>query len=211
MNTRVFLSAFFLFFMASAALFPSVAFSSETSEEVGELNPFNPDVEQFLNEFDAIYERETGLSAHPDGFIDDLTSDALRTCYRQSCRVWALVSRADQKLYLYQNGKMTHSWLVSTGMKGYTTPRFDRHPNGRIYDRYSSKAYPGGDYRGLGNMPYAVFIQGGFALHGTPEANWHLLGRRASHGCIRQHPDNGLYFNRLVRSVGIRNVWITVE
>jgi len=60
-------------------------------------------------------------------------------------------------------------------------------------------------------MPYAVFISGGYAIHGTTRGNWSRLGKPASHGCIRLHPDNGQIFNVLVRRNGISNVWITVN
>lgn len=60
-------------------------------------------------------------------------------------------------------------------------------------------------------MPYAVFIEGGFAIHGTTVGNFKYLGTRASHGCIRLHPDNGRIFNHLVRQYGIRDTWVTVE
>ena len=176
-----------------------------------ELNPFDPRVEEILNSYDKIYEEETGQPSHlpTDAFINDLLG--LARCYRSECPVWIQVVKSSQRAYLYLNGSLSNSWLVSTGVPGYTTPNFDKNPDGRIYDRYTSGKYPGGDYKGLGNMPYAVFIRGGFALHGTPQSNWSKLGRPASHGCIRMHPDNAYYFNRLVRSTGISNVWITVQ
>lgn len=60
-----------------------------------------------------------------------------------------------------------------TGMKGYETPNFDRSLEKplRIYKQYTSSKYPGGDWNGLGNKPFAVFIKGGFAIHGTPAVN----------------------------------------
>lgn len=178
---------------------------------IEELDPFDPNVEQTLLYYDKIYEEETGKSAHLDL---DMTIDeilGLSGCRRETCSVWAQVVKSSQRMYLYINGSLSGSWAVSTGISGYGTPNFDKHPNGRIYDRYSSNKFPGGDYNGLGNMPYAVFISGGFALHGTPRGNWSKLGTRASHGCIRMHPDNAYTFNRLVRGYGIRNVWITVQ
>lgn len=194
-----------------ASLTPAMArgpVSAVRPSAPAEFDPFAPDAEEKLRDFDEAYAEQTGQSPFNelfDGMLDD------SGCYRENCNVWIYVSKASQRLYLYLNGTQTYDWAVSTGVVGRATPDFDRHPNGRIYDRYSSAAYPGGDYNGLGNMPYAVFIEGGFALHGTPRENWSKLGQRASHGCIRQHPDNARYLNRLVRRVGVRDVWVTVE
>ncbi|WP_374029357.1 L,D-transpeptidase [Bdellovibrio bacteriovorus] len=183
---------------------------ADTTNMIEELNPFDPNVEEILEYYDRIYEEETGKSAHLEDLdVNDIIG--LASCYRSSCNVWAQVVKSSQRMYLYVNGSLRGSWAVSTGISGYGTPNFDRHPNGRIYDRYTSSKFPGGDYNGLGNMPYAVFITGGFALHGTPRGNWPKLGQRASHGCIRMHPDNAYMFNRLVRQYGKTNVWITVQ
>lgn len=183
--------------------------ATELPNIMDELDPFAVDIEEQLNVLDQIYERETGQSAHINTTPPLLS--LMAGCERWGCAVYAKVVRSEQKLYLYVNGVETDSWSVSTGVAGRGTPNFDKHPNGRVYNAYTSSAYPGGDYRGLGNMPYAVFIQGGFAIHGTPESNWSKLGRRASHGCIRSHPEKARQFNRLVRHYGVTNVWITVE
>lgn len=195
--------------------------STESPNALDELNPFDPQIEQKLRELDEQYIRATGQSPFEQGLGDAQTKllnalDPLNTaeeasCYRLSCSVYAKIDRSEQKMYLYVNGQLQHEWLVSTGVAGHRTPDFDTHPNGRIYDRYSSRTYPGGDYMGLGNMPYAVFISGGFAIHGTTVGNFPKLGTPASHGCIRLHSDNGLIFNRLVRQYGIRDTWISVE
>lgn len=132
-------------------------------------------------------------------------------CRQDNCRVWAKVSRNEQRMNLYIDGDLSETWKVSTGAIGHETPNFDTYPNGRIYDSYMSSKYPGGDYKGLGNMPYAVFINGGFAIHGTGKRNWSALGKPASHGCVRLHPENARRFNRRVREVGVDNVWITVN
>jgi lipoprotein-anchoring transpeptidase ErfK/SrfK len=170
---------------------------------VEEFDPYSADVEQQLENFDQKYFEQTGQSP----FLNfDLFSGS---CVRKECKVWAQVVKSTQTMYLYVDGKVEHTWKVSSGTVDRGTPNFDRHPNGRIYDTYSSSKFPGGDYNGLGNMPYAVFIHGGFAIHGTPKSNWPKLGTQASHGCIRLHPDNAKIFNRLVRKNGISEVWIT--
>jgi lipoprotein-anchoring transpeptidase ErfK/SrfK len=170
-----------------------------------DLNPNDPNIEQQLEEVDKDYEEQTGKSPFllPDMSVPD--------CYRLSCAVYAVVDKQQQKMYLYEHGQPIGEYLTSTGMPGYETPNLDTHPNGRIYDAYTSTKFPGGDYNGLGNMPYAVFVKGGVAIHGTTKGNWSKLGTPASHGCIRLHPDNGFIFNRLVRQYGVRAVWVTVQ
>jgi lipoprotein-anchoring transpeptidase ErfK/SrfK len=37
-------------------------------------------------------------------------------------------------------------------------------------------------------MPHSIFFSGGYAIHATPHTG--NLGRPASHGCIRLHPNN---------------------
>lgn len=180
------------------------ALANEVNDEI---DPFSVNIEQTLEEFDQLYFAETGLSP----FVNNLFAPMGQTCFRASCKVWIQVVKSTQTAYLYINGQHAESWQVSTGAIGHGTPNFDKHPNGRVYDVYSSTKFPGGDYQGLGNMPYAVFIEGGFAIHGTPKGNWPKLGSRASHGCIRVHPDNARTFNRLVREYGIYESWITVQ
>ena len=175
-----------------------------------ELNPFSEDIELQLKQMDQDYEAQTGQQAYDYG-ISIPQFIGSKSCVQMECQVYAQVVKSQQKLYLYINGILQTNWDVSTGLPGHETPLLNSHPNGRIYDAYTSTKYPGGDYKGLGNMPYAVFIKGGFALHGTAESNWSKLGRKASHGCIRSHPDNAQYFNRLVRDAGISNTWVSVQ
>ena len=141
---------------------------------------------------------------------EKITSGA-NPCRQIQCQVWARISKKKQTLYLYEEGKLTDSFKVSTGMTGYETPLMDLRPNGPVYQKYTSKKFPGGDYNGLGNMPYVVFLRSGYGLHGTPRGNIPKLGHKASHGCIRLHPDNAKIFNELVRKVGLANTWITIE
>jgi len=46
-------------------------------------------------------------------------------------------------------------------------------------------------------MPYSIFFDGGYAIHGSYEISH--LGRPASHGCIRLHPDNAAVLFALVK------------
>lgn len=181
-----------------------------TANFLDELNPFDPNIAETLKQMDKSYERETGKPAF-DLDLGFSTLFSAPTCFQLSCEVYVQVVKSEQRLYLYVRGVLQESWVVSTGGPGHETPLFNTQPNGRIYDAYSSSSYPGGSYNGLGNMPYAVFISGGFALHGTVKSNWSKLGQKASHGCIRMHPDNGLKVNRLIRAAGVKNTWISVQ
>ena len=180
--------------------------NSNQNNKMDELDPFAPDIMLQIERLDQVYRSETNKSAFLD--IDIFESSK---CIRKECKIWVQIVKSEQSLYLYVDGVPTQTWKVSTGILGRETPNFDRHPNGRIYDSYTSIKFPGGDYNGLGNMPYAVFIENGFAIHGTAKSNWSKLGSRASHGCIRIHPDNAYLFNRWVRQYGISQIWITVQ
>ncbi len=174
--------------------------------EVGELNPFDPNIDAVLQSMDQQYYEQTGENP----FDSLVQANIFADCKRMDCKVFALVKKSEQTLYLYINQQLTTTWLVSTGDAGHETPLLDVHPDGRIYSKYSSTKFPGGDFNGLGNMPFAVFLYNGFAIHGTPQGNWKNLGKKASHGCVRSHPDNAMYFNSLVREYGVSNVWVQI-
>ncbi len=142
---------------------------------------------------------------------DSLAPPDTNTCRQIQCRIWARVSKKEQKLYLYIDGTLADTFKVSTGDKRHETPAMDLRPSGPIFQKYTSRKFPGGNYKGLGNMPYVVFVQGGYALHGTTSGNIPKLGRKASHGCVRLHPDNAKIFNALVRKAGLNNTWVTIE
>ena len=198
---------------------PEIVEDDNATTFMDEFDPSDPNAEAILNAYDYYYEQQTGMKSHiGDGDGSSLFQLASVGCVRLDCPVWVRVNKTTQTLSLYMNGDSNpvSVWPVSTGYRhkdgtGIETPNLETHPDGRIYDRYSSTKFPGGDYMGLGNMPYVVFIRGGVGIHGTPQGNWGRLGKKASHGCIRIHPDNARYFNQLVRSAGIRNVWVTVD
>jgi hypothetical protein len=167
-----------------------------------DFDPADPNYERY-------YDPDTGLPLD-DGSMESRVVPFVAGCYRTNCAVFVRVSMAEQTAYIYVDGIFRAAWLVSTGLYA-ATKAWDNHPTNRIYDRYDSKRYPEGDYNGLGNMPYAVFYYKGFAIHGTPKANWPKLGTRASHGCIRMHPDNAKKVNRLVRAYGPENTWFLIQ
>ncbi|MEK1933417.1 MAG: L,D-transpeptidase [Pararhizobium sp.] len=113
----------------------------------------------------------------------------------------ANVSLSSQTMTVSQNGIVRHRWKVSTARKGYVTPQgswsakwLSRNHRSRKYDDAP--------------MPYAVFFNGGYAVHATFDLK--RLGRPASHGCIRLHPENAAEFFSLASQYGLKNTKIVV-
>ena len=171
-------------------------------------DPKSPNAEKILKQLDRDYERITGNKAR---VLPEALPAGSRECYKMSCHLWADVDLNLQRLFLYIDGVLTYTWKTSSGRFGFETPPMDSHPNGRMYEKHTSPKYPEGDYHGLGNMPFAVFIEGGYAIHGTTKGSWGNLGTPASHGCIRLHPDNAEMFFVMVRRTGIYKTWISVN
>lgn len=132
-------------------------------------------------------------------------------CRQKECILYADIIKSTQTLYLYIDAELKDSFKVSTGIKKHTTPNLNVRPSGPLFIKYTSRKFPGGNYKGLGNMPYAVFIRGGYAIHGTTPGNFSKLGSVASHGCIRLHPENARLFFELVKLFGLSNTWVTVR
>jgi lipoprotein-anchoring transpeptidase ErfK/SrfK len=105
-------------------------------------------------------------------------------------RVTATVSISKQVMVVKVDGETVGVWRVSTGKKGYATPRGVYSPK-RMHSRYFSRKYDNAP------MHYAVFFRGGYAIHSTNHVA--ALGRPASHGCVRLAPRNAAKFFALVQ------------
>ena len=116
----------------------------------------------------------------------------------------SLVARIDldaQRMNVTSNGKPVGSWAISSGKFGYETPPGRFRPQWATKMHYSRKYYNS-------PMPYSVFFNGGIATHGT--AHSRLLGRAASHGCIRLQTANARKFYTLVKRHGYKRTRIVV-
>lgn len=112
------------------------------------------------------------------------------------------VDISSQRMHVYVDGDLRHSWRVSTGRRGYATPTGRYRPT-RMARRYYSRKYHGAP------MPNSIFFRGGYAIHGTNETR--RLGRPASHGCIRLAPGNAARLFNLVRRYGPRQTRISIN
>lgn len=114
----------------------------------------------------------------------------------------ARINISKQTMTVTQNGFVRYQWKVSTARKGYVTPVGNyraywasRHHRSRKYDNAP--------------MPYAIFFNGGYAVHATYDLK--RLGRPASHGCVRLHPDNAAVFFGLAQKVGLSNTKVVIS
>lgn len=147
-----------------------------------------------------------------DSFLLAKDSVVKGRCQGRDCILYIEIDKSKQLLYLDILGDRKDTFKVSTGKgKKYETPEMALNPQGPVFTKYTSKKFPGGNYEGLGNMPYAVFIKSGYAIHGTTRGNFGFLGSPASHGCIRLHPDNAKILNALVKTIGLRQTWVAVR
>lgn len=116
--------------------------------------------------------------------------------------VYANIDLTRQRMTVKVNGRVRHTWKISSGRAGYHTPRGTFRPNW-ISRMHYSRQYDGAP------MPYSVFFNRGIATHGTNAVS--RLGRPASHGCIRLRTSNARTFYNLVRKHGKSRVRISVR
>lgn len=118
-----------------------------------------------------------------------------------SIKVLARVDLSEQRLYLYVENQLVDTWPVSTGRGSYGTP------TGQWNAQWLSRWHRSRKYNNA-PMPFAVFFHGGYAVHATTDTG--RLGRPASHGCVRLHPDNAATFFDLVQSYGKESTLVSI-
>jgi lipoprotein-anchoring transpeptidase ErfK/SrfK len=127
--------------------------------------------------------------------------------------VWALVAsdparadilvrvdKASQQMSVIVDGQHRYTWAVSTGI--YGTPSGSFRPQA-LKRHHFSTLYNNAP------MPYSIFYDGNFAIHGTTHVS--RLGGPASRGCIRLHPSNAAVLFSLVQREGAGNTRITIQ
>lgn len=118
-----------------------------------------------------------------------------------SAEILVRVDKTTQRMAVLVDGAPTHHFVVSTGLAGgppdgtYKPQRLERTWHSRLFN--------------MAPMPYSIFFHGHYAIHGTNQIR--RLGRRASKGCVRLHPDNAAVLFNLVRKHGMANTRIVIE
>jgi lipoprotein-anchoring transpeptidase ErfK/SrfK len=109
---------------------------------------------------------------------------------------------SSQMMRVEVNGWTYGRWKVSTARDGYYTPRGSWRPF-MLKKMHYSRKYDNSP------MPNSIFFLGGYAIHATYYVN--QLGRPASHGCIRLHPQNAAKLYSLVQKHGMKSTRITIS
>lgn len=118
-----------------------------------------------------------------------------------------------QTMWVYVDGRLWATWPVSTGREKAENP-----PSGRKY----FSGTPTGTWTPYGmtylhrsrlwdaDMPFAIWLTGGIAIHAAAPSYESMLGRRASGGCIRLSYRNAQALYKLVSTYGRKNTRVTV-
>jgi lipoprotein-anchoring transpeptidase ErfK/SrfK len=114
----------------------------------------------------------------------------------------ATVDISTQTMTVERYGEVIHTWPVSTARAGFSTPEGEFRPY-RMHKLWLSRTYDNAP------MPFAVFYDRGWAVHGTTAVN--RLGTPASHGCVRLETVNAEIFYNLVREIGAGNTRVIIR
>lgn len=113
----------------------------------------------------------------------------------------AAINLSSQTITVSENGVSKYTWAISSGTRSHPTPR------GTFRPQWTAKMWYSRKYDNA-PMPHAVFVHGGVAIHATYATG--MLGRPASHGCIRLSPTNAKTFYNLVQRHGVRNTRVSI-
>jgi hypothetical protein len=111
------------------------------------------------------------------------------------------INKATQSMSVLIDEIEQHHWTISTGIGG--GPPTGQFRPGRMERKWFSRKY------NRAPMPYSIFFEGNYAIHGTIKIS--QLGRRASKGCVRLHPDNAAILFGLVLRHGVSKTTIVIS
>jgi hypothetical protein len=112
------------------------------------------------------------------------------------------IDKTQQRMIVAKDGLPLYDWPVSTGQKNFDTPAGEFKPF-RMEASHYSREWDSAP------MPHSIFFtQIGHAIHGSFDVK--RLGRPASHGCVRLHPDNAAILYRLVRAEKMANTRVVL-
>lgn len=120
----------------------------------------------------------------------------------QAATLVASVDISTQTMTVIHRGQVKYRWPVSTARRGKVTPA------GSWNAKWLSRNHRSSRYNNA-PMPYAIFYNGHYAVHGTNQVG--RLGRPASAGCVRLDTRNAAVLYRLAQQEGLKNTRIVVR
>jgi lipoprotein-anchoring transpeptidase ErfK/SrfK len=110
------------------------------------------------------------------------------------------VDKSSQRMSVIVNGEHRYTWPVSTGIYGTPSGSFRPQSLARYHRSTLYNNAP---------MPYSIFYDGNFAIHGTTHVR--QLGGPASRGCIRLHPSHAAVLFSLVQREGMASTRVVIQ
>jgi lipoprotein-anchoring transpeptidase ErfK/SrfK len=107
-----------------------------------------------------------------------------------------------QRLTVMEGDVVKYVWPISSGRAGYATQ------TGTFQPQWTARMWYSRQWD-MAPMPHSVFFNRGTAFHATSATG--MLGRRASHGCIRLHPGNAAKLYGLVHKHGLHSTKVIVH
>ncbi len=107
-----------------------------------------------------------------------------------------------QRLTVMEGDAVKYVWPISSGRPGYSTQ------TGTFQPQWTARMWYSRQWD-MAPMPHSVFFNRGTAFHATSATG--MLGRRASHGCIRLHPGNAAKLYGLVHKHGLYSTKVIVH
>jgi lipoprotein-anchoring transpeptidase ErfK/SrfK len=117
-----------------------------------------------------------------------------------SAEIVVQVDKSSQRMSVTVNGQHRYTWPISTGIYGT--------PSGTFRPQSLSRNHRSSLYHNA-PMPYSIFYDGNFAIHGTNHVS--QLGGPASRGCVRLHPSNAAILFSLVQKEGLGSTRISIQ
>lgn len=112
------------------------------------------------------------------------------------------VDVSEQEMTVMQAGRRLYTWPVSTARGGKITPV------GTYQPQWFSRNHRSSLYNNA-PMPFAIFYDGNYAIHGTDAIG--ALGRPASAGCVRLHPENARTLYEMVYALGKADTYVVIQ
>lgn len=111
------------------------------------------------------------------------------------------ISVPKQEMRVVVDGVEQYVWPVSTAKQGALTPAGTFKVQSMHVMTYSRLF-------NMAPMPHSIFYDGHYAIHGTTAIS--MLGRPASMGCTRLHPDNAKILFEMVKARGAQSLQVVV-